>query len=240
MNRSRFFCLNTSADSDHLLNPMDRWELIYDRNKDAQSITTSFPLIPKRKQRISVFQCHHLLVVTSFGGVSTLPKPQDCLVFFLLRKSNNSLIFFYTSDYESSLKHWWGGLFQHRRLLSPPPGNWIRSSALASTCQSLGQLCWPCDNTWPPTHTETRKHIWGGMWKRVGAKVTHFQPQQRLLGQEDSRLSVRALTEAESSIVASRVIGSVWDVRQPGLWQQPRVGAVTFDPNCKNDLNLHS
>lgn len=80
----------------------------------------------------------------------------------------------------------------------------------------------------------------GGMWKRVGAKVTHFQPQQRLLGQEDSRLSVRALTEAESSIVASRVIGSVWDVRQPGLWQQPQVGAVTFDPNCKNDLNLHS
>lgn len=35
-------------------------------------------------------------------------------------------------------------------------GNQSQSSALVSTCQSLGQLCRPCDNTWPLALAETR------------------------------------------------------------------------------------
>lgn len=42
-------------------------------------------------------------------------------------------------------------------------GNRIQSSALVSTCQSLGELCRPCDNTWPPTGTEMSGGAGGSM-----------------------------------------------------------------------------
>lgn len=181
----------------------------------------------------------------AFGGDTTLPKSQYCF-FFFLRKSNKSFIFIIhqtTELIETLVRRCVCFNIEGCWSLT---GNWIQSSALASTCQSLGELCWPCDNTWPPTRTETRKHggAGGGFGRAYGGVLvpkwltfSHNCP----LGQEGSRLSVRwALTEAGSGIMASRVILSVCDVRQLGLWQQPRVGAVTFDPNCKNDLNLHS
>lgn len=94
-------------------------------------------------------------------------------------------------------------------------------------------------------HWDKKACVGGGFGRVYGGmlvlKWLIFSHNNCPLGQEDSRLSVRrALTEAESGFVASRVIVSVCHVRQPGLWQQLRVGAVTFDPNCKNDLNLHS
>lgn len=37
-------------------------------------------------------------------------------------------------------------------------GKQSQSLALVSTCQSLDQLCRPCDNTWPLALAETRGH----------------------------------------------------------------------------------
>lgn len=209
--------------------------MIWYRNKDAQSITMSFPWYQRGSREsqhlVELQHCQNLIIA----------------FFFFLRKSNNSLISWNTSDYKS---HWDIGekmYFNIEGCWTLLTGNWIRCSALASTCQSLGELCWPCDNTWPPTSTETRKHVggrlWSGIWRHVGAKVTHFQPQQ--LSARAGRLTFvcpPSLTEAESGFRG--VQGDCKCLSRAsapaGLWQQPWVGAVTFDPNCKNDLNLHS
>ena len=49
-------------------------------------------------------------------------------------------------------------LFAQRAPLNRLRGIQSQSSALVSTCQSLGELCRPCDNTYPPTPTQTREH----------------------------------------------------------------------------------
>lgn len=158
MNRSRFFYLNTSSDSDHLLNSMDNWELICSRNKDAQSITTKeeaenlgIPALPSSSGHIIWWS----------GNIAKTSWLFVCLFF----KENQITHYFFFFIHQTTKTYWNIGeevCFNLEGCWSLLTGNWIQSLVLASTCQSLGELCWPCDNTWPPTCTETRKPVGGG------------------------------------------------------------------------------
>lgn len=82
-------------------------------------------------------------------------------------------------------------LFAQRAPLNRLRGIQSQSSPLVSTCQSLGELCRPCDNTYPPTPTLTREHAGGrsisrsvsggllvrllpGLVRSTGIKPTHI------------------------------------------------------------------
>ena len=80
-------------------------------------------------------------------------------------------------------------LFAQRAPLNRLRGIQSQSSALVSTCQSLGELCRPCDNTYPPTPTQTREH--GGGRGGGGLLVRLLPGLVRSAGIKPTRITIK-------------------------------------------------
>lgn len=126
-------------------------------------------------------------------------------------------------------------------------GNQSQSSALVSTCQSLGQLCRPCDDTYPLTpgshkgDKEQEVFLMGEGWSLLpglvkSVKVWRHRPSSAVFSN-----SVRkTLNLIGKGFFLSRI--RLWVFVTRVSWEcdtSVQVGAVTFDLSRKNDLNLH-
>lgn len=121
---------------------------------------------------------------------------------------------------------------------------------LVSTCQSLGELCRPCDNTYPLTLTETMQHgrkdlgavhcwVWLNLWWFNLCKNNTYTSFGRFL----ILLSVDGgqcrLIENDHIITAEfRMTPTGYDCVSWTCDTSVQVETVICDPSCENDLDL--